>query len=377
MSKNYYLQIVMITIIILLFKEQEGLIVLIKRWKAMLLVLVFAAAGCSGKQVSSPGAADSGNHLPESSNTVQPQHNSDSRNEARRETKTTGVTDVTGTRLELPDKVSRVACLTEICVDSLAELGLEPAAVTVGGISSLPEFFGNQAENFNKIGGSFLEPNLEDIAKAQPDLVIGLEGTHEGLRDGLREIAPLYITQPKTYQDSIAFLEMMGELTGRTTEADEAKKKLLDKLNFYITVSPKDKSALIMYGSDVNFGIDTEGSLVGSMITEITEYPWPAPVENGGHQAGGMTYSLEKVLETDPDWLFIETFSFGPDSQPLSEQFMANPLWAKLKAVREGQVQEVRTSIWASGRGTRSLGIILDEAMQTLYPDIDKEAGTP
>ena len=33
------------------------------------------------------------------------------------------------------------------------------------------------------IGGSFFEPNLEDIAAAQPDLVFGLGGVHDGLRE--------------------------------------------------------------------------------------------------------------------------------------------------------------------------------------------------
>lgn len=285
------------------------------------------------------------------------------------------VADVTGVELEFEKEITRIACLTEICVDSLAELGLEPIAATVGGIASLPEFFGEDATSFQTIGGSFLEPNLEDIAAAQPELVIGLQGTHEGLREGLKDIAPLFITQPKTYVESVEFLEMMGELTGRKAEAEAAGKKLLDKLEAYKDLSPKDKSALIMYGSDVNFGIDTAGSLVGSMLAEVTEYPWPAPAADGGHQAGGMAYSLEKVLETDPDWIFVETFSFGDDAPSLSEQFKANPLWAKLQAVQQEQIVEVRTAIWASGRGTRSLGIVLDEAMQILYPDVVKEVG--
>lgn len=175
-------------------------------------------------------------------------------------------------------------------------------------------------------------------------------------------------------QESIEFLEHMGKLTGRTSEAEEAKKRFLDKFNYYKEHSPKDQSALAMYGSDVNFGIDTAGSLVGSMLAEVTDYPWPAPEADGGHQAGGMAYSLEKVLENDPDYLFVETFMFGPDAKPLSEQFKTNPLWSKLGSVQNDRVHEVRTSVWASGRGTRSLGIILDEAMSIMYPDVYEKA---
>ena len=47
----------------------------------------------------------------------------------------------------------------------MAELGLEPVAVN-DPLSSNPSFFGSRAEQFAVIGGSFFEPNLEDIAAA-------------------------------------------------------------------------------------------------------------------------------------------------------------------------------------------------------------------
>ena len=48
----------------------------------------------------------------------------------------------------------------------------------------------------------------------------------------------------------------------------------------------------------------------------------------------------------------------------------ANPLWGELKAVKNGEVHPVSFSLWSTGRGTRSLGLVLDEAMPLLYPDV-------
>ena len=32
----------------------------------------------------------------------------------------------------------------------------------------------------------------------------------------------------------------------------------------------------MMFGSDVNFGIDTEDALTGGLLAEVTDYPWPS-----------------------------------------------------------------------------------------------------
>ncbi len=281
------------------------------------------------------------------------------------------LTDGTGERLTLESRPVRIACLTEICPDIMAELGLEPVAVN-DPLSSDPRFFGDRADGFQVIGGSFFEPNLEDIAAARPDLVIGLIGVHNGLRDALRPIAPLYIVNPLTYQDSIHYLREIGTAMGRPAEAEEAAQRFLAKLEDYKARSPMDRTALVMWGSDVNFGIDTEGSLTGGLLAEVTGYPWPnPPLDQGGHASGGIQFSLEGVLSVDPDVIFIQTIAFpGFQPPPLAEQLSANPLWGELRAVMNGEVHDVSFGLWSTGRGTRSLGLVLDEAMPLLYPDV-------
>ena len=158
------------------------------------------------------------------------------------------LTDATGEVLTFETRPERAACLTEICADIMAEIGLEPVAVN-DPLSSDPRFFGSKAEEFQLIGGSFFEPNLEDIAASKPDLVFGLGGVHDGLRDALRPIAPLYIVNPASYEDSIGYLRDVGALMDRADEAEEAVERFLAKLEDYKSRSPKDRSAL----GDVRF----------------------------------------------------------------------------------------------------------------------------
>src|SRR5215469_3545841 len=124
------------------------------------------------------------------------------------------LTDATNTTITLSKPPARIACLVSLCEDILAELGLQPVAVN-DTFGQDPHFFGAKAKNFMTIGGPFFNPNVEDIAKATPDLVIGLANVHENLRDALQPIAPLYIMNPTSYNDSIKYLKDIGRLTGR------------------------------------------------------------------------------------------------------------------------------------------------------------------
>ncbi len=339
------------------------------------LFAVFLLAGC-GNQATTAG--NSAANAPTSGNEAAADHAATgaSASEAKAKSDEEGfepltLTDASGAELHFDKKVEKVACVVSLCVDILAELGMEPVAIAESGvrtIASQAEFYGDKGASFASIGGSFFEPNLEDLVIAAPELVIGLMGVHDALREGLGDVAPLYAANPKSYEESIGILKQIGDVTGRSAEAEAAIARFRGKLEQAKADSPHNKKALIMYGSDVNFAIVTDSGLGGTVLKERAEYPWKVgdPAEDP-YGEGSIPYSLEKLLETNPDVIFVESYSFSPDTKPLSEQLSELPLWSKLKAVREGKVIEVRSPIWGDGRGTRSLGIMLDEAMEFLY----------
>ncbi|QGH32828.1 ABC transporter substrate-binding protein [Gracilibacillus salitolerans] len=287
------------------------------------------------------------------------------------EAETISLIDDLGTELVFDSPPERIGCLTEICVDTLKQLGLTPAAVTGDGITSESEFYGNEAISIPMIGGSFFEPNVEDVFAQELDLVVGLGGVHENIREALGDKIPLYIVSPETYEDSLQFVMDLGQALDKESEAEHAVQSFETHLETQMDRVTEKRTALIMYGSDTNFGIDTQTSVVGSMLAQIANYPWTTDNGDGGHSSGSAQLSLEEILKEDPDVLFLETFSFGDDDPSLSEQLASNPVWGELKAVKTDNVHEVRTNIWANGRGIGSLTIILDEAMELLYPNLE------
>jgi iron complex transport system substrate-binding protein len=282
------------------------------------------------------------------------------------------VTDATGTEVTLDKPAERVVCLVAQCEDILASLGVKPAAVndTYG---QDPHLWGDEAKDFDKIGGSFKDPNLEDIAKMTPDLVIGVANAHEQLRPAMEPIAPFYIANPASYQDSIDDLENIGLLTDHADEAKAAAKKFTDELSEYEAKATDKVSTVLIYGPAPNFSVFTEGSLTPSVLSAIADYPIPAPPTTPGasdHEPGAIPGSLEQLLTIDPDTLLIA--SFGKNK--ISEQLAADPVWSQLSAVKNDRVYEVDPNYYVFGRGTISLSAALEDAMSKLYPDA---SGTP
>ncbi|CAL9647789.1 ABC transporter substrate-binding protein [Streptomyces sp. enrichment culture] len=271
----------------------------------------------------------------------------------------TELTDTNGAKISLKKEPERIVCLFALCDDILTELGIVPTA-TNSALLAHPDFLGEEkAKEVDIIPGGFIAPEVEAILSHKPDLVIGLGDTHGKLAPALKGATTFWAMQPETWQDSVGYLRDTAALTGRTAQGEKAERTFRTKLAA-AEKTPSDKTALIIYGSDENFGVATpEGDVAASLFPKIADYPWKSRGVEG-------SYSLEEILAKDVDVLFVETLSFGDVEGKLSEKLAGNQLWSKIPAVKNGDVHEVNSEAWAKGRGTRSLGIVLDEATAAL-----------
>jgi iron complex transport system substrate-binding protein len=270
------------------------------------------------------------------------------------------ITDAAGVTVETSAPPRRVVCLVALCDDMLAELGMTPVA-TNSGLLAHPGFLGKEkAAKIPVVPGGFLSPEAEAILSHKPDLVIGLEDTHGKLAPALKGATVFWPVQPGNWQDSVGYLRDLAALTGRTRQAEKAERAFRQKLAD-AEGERSDHTSLIIYGSDENFGVATPGNDVAAgLFPKISHYPWKSRGVEG-------SYSMEEILARDVDVLFVETLSFGGPSQgKLSDKLAENPLWSQIPAVKNGKVYEVDSEVWAKGRGTRSLSLVLDEATAKL-----------
>ncbi|MBZ2406850.1 ABC transporter substrate-binding protein [Streptomyces sp. L06] len=271
----------------------------------------------------------------------------------------TRVTDAQGVTVSLEKPPEKIVCLVALCDDMLTELGMTPAA-TNSALLAHPKFLGKEkAAAIPVVPGGFLSPEAEAILSHQPDLVIGLEDTHGKLAPALEGATTFWPVQPGSWQDSVSYLRDLAALTGRTEQGERAEKTFRTRLA-EAERNRSDKTSLIIFGSDENFGVATpETDVAAGLFPKLSAYPWKSRGVDG-------SYSLEEILARDVDVLFVETLSFGGEAGKLSEKLADNPLWARIPAVEQGKVVEVDPEVWAKGRGTRSLGIVLDEATAAL-----------
>ncbi|MBQ1118249.1 ABC transporter substrate-binding protein [Streptomyces sp. C3-3] len=271
----------------------------------------------------------------------------------------TRITDAKGVTVSLPKPPEKIVCLVALCDDILVELGMTPAA-TNSQVLAHPKFLGEKkAAEIPVVPGGFLSPEVEAILSHRPDLVIGLEDTHGKLAPALKGATTFWPVQPGSWQDSVGYLRDLAALTGRTEQGEAAEKAFRTRLA-QAEKRKSDKTALIVYGSDENFGVATpESDVAAGLFPKISHYPWKSRGVDG-------SYSLEEILARDVDVLFVETLSFGAPNGKLSDKLAENPLWSRIPAVKNGKVIEVDSEVWAKGRGTRSLGVVLDEATAAL-----------
>lgn len=243
-------------------------------------------------------------------------------------------TDDMGKEVVLQSKPERIVILNE-ALELFYQLGGQ-----VVGRASAPAVTVPEGAKTAVDVGLINQVSLEKITSLEPDLVIGHPFFHTQLIDALAVgDIPFAFLIIESYDDFQNKGRLLGSIIGNVPETEKALKETDERIgNIVEKVPDRSPTFAILTVMPMGISIAVSDSLALD-IAERLKMKNAAIAMPSGHIPGSVPYSIEKLIEADPDYLFISvhgTEQFG--QKKLKSDLESNPAWASLRAVKEGRM---------------------------------------
>jgi iron complex transport system substrate-binding protein len=277
------------------------------------------------------------------------------------------IKDDVGRTVVLNKKPERVVVLSP----SFLELFYAVDGKAVGRPSSKTADIPESAQALPDVGYVY-NVNVEKVVSLQPDLVIAFQGIHEKLIPILESSnIPVIILKMKTYDDLIAKVRLFGDIAGTTEKAQVLIQAIDTKLKAITAKLPvQTTKVVILHATTKSVTVELENSIAGSMASMLKLQNIAAGSKPLDNDTDATPYSLEKLVEGDPDIIFVVTM--GPANEierSTQAELERNPAWSNLRAVREKKVIFLPSDLFLLNPGLRLPDAVAYMA-KVVYPGI-------
>ncbi|MEC0231362.1 ABC transporter substrate-binding protein [Paenibacillus alba] len=264
--------------------------------------------------------------------------------------------DAMGHEVKVPVQPKKI--IAPFLEDSMTAIGVKPAAQwSAGGEPQL--YLQNVLKDVPVLdmnGG--LKP--EQALSHNPDLIIILAPTYmkNGSYEEFSKVAPTFVLSTDE-NDWRGNLTKLGEVLGKTSEAEQALKKYdqqLKESKEKIHAAIGDKTAVLFQSADEKgFKLFGANFYSGKMLYQGLGFKQPKLLK-GDYDS----YSLEALAQLDDvDYIFVLSGK-GRAKAPVD-----NPLWNQLPAVKQGHVYEVDSGHWFNHNALANK-LIMDDVLRSL-----------
>ncbi|MNW35756.1 putative siderophore-binding lipoprotein YfiY precursor [compost metagenome] len=323
-----------------------------------ILTFVFVLAGCGGAKEAGNKSTNTSSNAP-AAEAAQPESNNDTRTIEH----AMGTTEIKGTP-------QRVVTLYQGATDVAVALGVKPVGVVESWVEQPIYTYLRQDLDGVPIVGLETQPNLEEISKLKPDLIVASKIRHEAIYEQLSQIAPTVVSETV-----FTFKETIG-LMGKATNQEEKGNQLLadwDKrvADFKTKIAGKSDITWPEEVSVLNFRADHARIYASGFAPEIlSELGFVFSASQQEARDKGETVlkltSKESIPSMNGGVFFIFQFDdTGEDEvQKTYEEWTSHALWSNLDAVKNNQVFMVNEVFWNNGAGIIAANRMLDEVYQ-------------
>ena len=225
----------------------------------------------------------------------------------------------------------RIVALTTLTADITHQLD-ETALIGIPGsrlLADNPRFDGLEI-----VSGGRTPPNLEKIIALDPTLVVGARGFHEQVVEQLEPLGiPTLLTEVNNWESLRSLTIELAEVIG----ADETP--LLQRYDQCLARAAEQDHSLIVLVSYQPILAPNQNSWAGDFIQRFNFQNLMAdPQSDSGlipSEAfqGYLSFSAERLLQDDPDFLFVVN-----TEDDILEQFASKSFWSALKATQSNNV---------------------------------------
>lgn len=264
---------------------------------------------------------------------------------------------------------TRIVTLYQGATDVAVALGVIPVGVVESWTQQpMYEYLRDDLKDVPFVGVE-TQPNLEEIAKLKPDLIIASRLRHEKVYEQLPQIAPT-VTHETVYK----FKDTV-ELIGKAANLEEKADQLLTDWNnrvsdFKAKVSDKLGDQWPVEVSVLNFRTDHARIYVtgfaGDILSELG-FVRPEPQQKAAEEGKVVLQltSMESIPSMNADVFFIfNADGHNADADLIKKTYddwTNHPLWKNLDAVKNDQVTIVDEVPWNMGGGYISANTMLDQ----------------
>ena len=232
------------------------------------------------------------------------------------------IVDETGTRVRLPAPPTRVVSLLPSLTETVCALGACARLVGVDRFSNWPP----EVRQLPQLGGG-IDPNLEAIVRARPDVVLVSHASR--ITDRLRSLGiQTVVLEPKTHADVRRVLVTVGQLLGLPPEegAERVWRRIAQGMDAAAAALPAHARRARVY-IEVSRGpyAAGEASFIGETLARLG-------VANVVPASLGPFPKLnpEYVVRADPDLIMLANRTMQAE--------IDYPGWRAMRAVREQRI---------------------------------------
>ncbi len=278
------------------------------------------------------------------------------------------IKDDAGRTVELEKKPEKIIALGTF-LNTLYDVGGKSIArCDVGDESTLPE----GTKDLPTVGKVY-NINMEKVVSLQPDLVITEVGIHDKYTSVLEtNKIPVISLQMKTYDDVIRVYELLGKVCGNTEKADELIGNMKKNTEDIVSKLPDThKKVVILYVTSQDVSVKLDNSIAGNVAQILKIGNIASGIKPEGMGAENAPFSMEKIVESDPDVILVTTMVASKDKAEdrIKKDLESNPAWSGLRAVKDGNIVYLPQNLFLSNPGTK-----FDEAVEymakAVYPEV-------